>query len=476
MHAADTPSTLVHFVLPTDENRREELVARLAEGYLDGTFVADEGYAFEYRDTERHLKRLAADAYDPRFEKLLADLSNKHVGVELQGSLDESGFAVVDMVALTSPNPGDSWRLMAPGFLATMVDRLRNSPQRSQETPVQSAHLSFARLEEIAEFLGCVEDTLPPDIRAWAHLNLDLARDGSVGKDEKRHAMRALSLMLRVQWESAYFEHIDPREARRILDEELYGLDSVKQRVIETIIQINRTHRLPFYGILLVGPPGTGKSRIAYAVARILKLPWTVLDMSAIRDASGLTGTPRIYANAMCGRIMQSFIRAGRSNLVFVVNELDKAEDGYHAESSADALLTLFDNLGFTDNYLECAIPTEGVYPIATANDISKITGPLLSRFAVIHIDDYTPAEKRVIFCDYSLPKVIEHLGMKPDELTLTPDAIDEVIRVAGRAPGCRDLEQAAEHLAAHALYLLELSGEKTIVLDKDEVATLMQG
>ena len=107
---------------------------------------------------------------------------------------------------------------------------------------------------------------------------------------------------------------------RRILDEELYGMERVKQRIIETIIQINRTHTLPAYGMLLVGPAGTGKSQIAYAVARILKLPWTTLDMSSINDSEQLTGSSRIYSNAKPGIIMEAFSMAGESNLVFIIN------------------------------------------------------------------------------------------------------------------------------------------------------------
>ena len=150
---------------------------------------------------------------------------------------------------------------------------------------------------------------------------------------------------------------IDPNEARRILDEELYGMEQVKQRIIETVIQINRTHTLPAYGILLVGPAGTGKSQIAYAVARILKLPWTTLDMSSINDPEQLTGSSRVYANAKPGIIMEAFSMAGESNLVFIINELDKAASGKGNGNPADVLLTLLDNLGFTDNYMECMIP-----------------------------------------------------------------------------------------------------------------------
>ncbi len=150
----------------------------------------------------------------------------------------------------------------------------------------------------------------------------------------------------------------------------LYGMERVKQRIMETIIQINRTHTLAgLRPILLVGPAGTGKSQIAYAVARILKLPWTTLDMSSINDPEQLTGSSRIYANAKPGIILEAFSMAGASNLVFIINELDKAASGKGNGNPADVLLTLLDNLGFTDNYMECMVPTVGVYPIATAND-----------------------------------------------------------------------------------------------------------
>ncbi len=151
----------------------------------------------------------------------------------------------------------------------------------------------------------------------------------------------ALSIMMNMQWKNNYFEAIDPEEARRILDEELYGMEKVKQRIIETIIQINRTHTLPAYGLLLVGPAGTGKSQIAYAVARILKLPWTTLDMSSINDPEQFTGSSRIYSNAKPGIIMDAFAMAGESNLVFIINELDKAASGKGNGNPADVLLTL---------------------------------------------------------------------------------------------------------------------------------------
>ena len=118
-----------------------------------------------------------------------------------------------------------------------------------------------------------------------------------------------------------------------------------------------------------MGPAGTGKSQIAYAVAKILKMSWTTLEMSSINDPEQLTGSSRIYANAKPGLIMEAFANAESSNLLFIINELDKASAGKGNGNPADVLLTLLDNLGFTDNYIECNIPTTGVYPIATAND-----------------------------------------------------------------------------------------------------------
>ncbi len=267
------------------------------------------------------------------------------------------------------------------GFLQFMIERLlaSHAPEDEQEEDEQEELVTFMKLtslQSITDFMTCAGRTLPDNIRLWARRNLAVARSHEVSPEERRHAQRALSIMMNIQWKNHYFEAIDPDEARRILDEELYGMERVKQRIIETIIQINRTHTLPAYGLLLIGPAGTGKSQIAYAVARILKLPWTTLDMSSINDPEQLTGSSRVYANAKPGIIMEVFSAAGESNLVFIINELDKAASGKGSGNPADVLLTLLDNLGFTDNYIECMVPTGGVYPIATANEKDKISAP----------------------------------------------------------------------------------------------------
>lgn len=414
---------------------------------------------------------------DSRFVSLLRWLGENHINVRLSGENRSDGYAVYKIREIAF---GGGTKLSAEdGFLQFMIERLlaSNAPSEEVEDEDQNEvgdNMKLTSLQSISDFMNCAGRTLPDNIRLWARRNLAVARSHEVTPEERRHAQRALSIMMNIQWKHNYFESIDPKEARRILDEELYGMERVKQRIIETIIQINRTHTLPAYGLLLVGPAGTGKSQIAYAVARILKLPWTTLDMSSISDPEQLTGSSRIYSNAKPGIIMEAFSMAGESNLVFIINELDKASSGKGNGNPADVLLTLLDNLGFTDNYIECTIPTVGVYPIATANDKEQISAPLMSRFAVIDIPDYTPEEKKIIFSQYALPKVLKRMGLDKQECIVTEGALDAVIQRYNNTSGIRDLEQAAEHMAANALYQIEVDHVSQVVFDAEMVRNLL--
>ncbi len=433
--------------------------------------------AFEYYDGQprHHMSSLDISGADIRFRRLFTWLGEHHISVRLSGTMEGDSFYVYRIKAVEPPMDGGSLQPIEDNFLQYMIERIRTSILQAPEEEVPE-QMSMSSMSDIVSFMDCCADTLPANIRQWARKNIVTAGQDGGNADEKRHAKHALTTMLQVRWRSSYFDPIDPEEARRILDEELYGLEKVKQRVIETIIQINRTHTLPSYGLLLAGPAGTGKSQIAYAVARILKIPSAVFDMSTVRDPEALTGTPRIYTNARPGRIMEAFSLTGSSNIVFVINELDKADHQGQNGNPADTLLTLLDNLGFTDNYMECQIPTGGVYPIATANEKDRISDPLITRFAVIDIPDYTSEEKKIIFRDYSLPKVLRRMGMKPQECSVTPEAVDAIIELYRDRPGCRDLEQAAEHLAGHALYEIETGGTDSIEFDAKRVRELLKG
>ncbi len=434
------------------------------------------GSSFICDDTGKEGFKIAS--LDARFENLLKWLGENHIMVRLTGVHSETGYAVY-RIEETGISVRGTKLSGENGFLQFMIARLLQSDAPSQTAPdpdniEDSDDMKLTSIQSITDYIQCAGSTLPDNIRMWARRNLAVAKSSEVTPEERRHAQRALSIMLNIQWKNTEFEPIDPVRAKQILDEELYGLDSVKQRIIETIIQINRTHTLPAYGILLIGPAGTGKSQLAYAVAKILKMAWCPLEMSSINDPEQLTGSSRIYANAKPGLIMEAFSNAESSNLLFVINELDKASAGKGNGNPADVLLTLLDNLGFTDNYIECKIPTAGIYTIATANDKSAISAPLLSRFAIIELPDYTEDEKRVIFTNYAMPRVLERIGLRHDEIVVTEEALDVILSSYQGISGIRDLEQVAEHIAANALYRIEADKMTQVVYDADTVQDLL--
>lgn len=435
--------------------------------------------SFEFTDDDGNKYSADIMRIDSRFTSLLKWLGENHIKVRLSGVTTDEGYAVYK---IREQAYGNSNKLSSEnGFLQYMTLRLLASDPPQENRPDEDDReetgdsMKLTSIQSITDFLSCADQTLPDNVKLWARRNLSVAKSNEVSPEERRHAQRALSTMLSIRWKSNYFEDIDPVEARRILDEELYGMDRVKQRVIETIIQINRTHTLPAYGLLIVGPAGTGKSQVAYAVARILKLSWTTLDMSSINDPEQLTGSSRVYANAKPGIIMEAFAQAGESKLVFIINELDKANEGKGNGNPADVLLTLLDNLGFTDNYMECMIPTDGVYPIATANDKSKISAPIMSRFAVIEIPDYTVEEKKIIFSKFALPKILKRMSMKPEEIEITDDGLDAVVELCSGTSGIRDVEQVAEHIAANALYKIEVENIAKVTYDKAAIMALIE-
>ena len=225
--------------------------------------------AFEFNDTDG---TWSADILrvDARFISLIKWLGDNRIPIRLSGQNMEDGYAVYK---IRETAYGGATKLSAEdGFLQFMIERLLASSAAEEVEEDEDAdevgdEMKLTSLQSISDFMMCAGKTMPDNIRLWARRNLAVARSSEVSQEERRHAQRALSIMLNVQWKSNYFEAIDPVRARKILDEELYGLERVKQRIMETIIQINRTHTLPAYGLLLVGPAGTGKTYLAMAMA-----------------------------------------------------------------------------------------------------------------------------------------------------------------------------------------------------------------
>ena len=174
--------------------------------------------------------------------------------------------------------------------------------------------------------------------------------------------------------------------------------------------------------------------------------------------------------NAIAKTSFQAAVVDMVADNVVVVDDVSGKGNG----NPSDVLLTLLDNLGFTDNYIECMVPTVGVYPIATANDKSQISAPLMSRFAVIDIPDYTADEKKIIFSKFALPKVLGRMQLRPEECIVTDEALDAIVARYADTTGIRDLEQAAEHIAANALYQIEVDHKKSVTFDGPMVRKLL--
>lgn len=173
---------------------------------------------------------------------------------------------------------------------------------------------------------------------------------------------------------------------------------------------------------------------------------------------------------------MEAFSVSGQSNLVFIINELDKAAAGKGNGNPADVLLTLLDKPWIYGQLYGGMVPTVGVYPIATANDKSQISAPILSRFAVIEIPDYTKEEKKVIFSRFALKKVLKRMALREEECVITDEALDTIVDIfegTSRHPG--DLEQAAEHIAANALYQIEVNHVKSVTFNSQMVCELLK-
>ena len=182
---------------------------------------------------------------DSRFVSLLKWLGENHINVRLSGENTENGYAVYKIRETAA---GGVTKLSAEdGFLQFMIERLlaSNPPieeELDEDQEEEGDSMKLTSIQSITDFMNCAGRTLPDNIRLWARRNLAVARSNEVSQEERHHAQRALSIMMNIQWKNNYFEAIDPVEARKILDEELYGMERVKQRIMETIIQINRTH------------------------------------------------------------------------------------------------------------------------------------------------------------------------------------------------------------------------------------------
>lgn len=298
--------------------------------------------------------------------------------------------------------------------------------------------------------------------------DVERLRKQPFGSSEAAVLRNYLDIVLELPWNKKTKERIDVAAARKVLEKDHFGLEKVKERILETIAVRQMAPQMPPQIICLVGPPGVGKTSIAYSIAKALNRKMARLSLGGVHDEADIRGHRKTYVGAMPGRIMTALTQAGSSNALLLLDEVDKMGSDYRGDPSA-ALLEVLDgeqNSTYRDNYLEIPYDLSDVMFIATANDLGTIPRPLLDRMEVIELGSYTDEEKLMIAKNHLLPKQMDKHGIKKSQLRLTEDAIREIIFCYTRESGVRNLERCIGQLCRKAdMKLLEQETPKRITV-----------
>ena len=266
----------------------------------------------------------------------------------------------------------------------------------------------------------------------------------SFGAPEGAVLRNYLDAVLDLPWNKKTKERVDVEAARKVLDKDHFGLEKVKERILQTIAVRQMAPEMPPQVLCLVGPPGVGKTSIAYSVARCLNRKMARISLGGVHDEADIRGHRKTYIGAMPGRIMTAVTQAGSANPVLLLDEIDKMGADYRGDPSA-ALLEVLDgeqNKAYRDHYLEVPFDLSDVLFITTANTLDTVPRPLLDRMEVIELGSYTDEEKLRIAKDHLIPKQLKKHGLKAKQLRITDDAIREIITCYTRESGVRNLER----------------------------------
>ncbi len=287
------------------------------------------------------------------------------------------------------------------------------------------------------------------------------------------HVIRTyLEYVLDLPWKKASEEKLDLNEARKILDEDHYGLEDIKERILESlaVVKLRPDSKSPI--ILFVGPPGVGKTSLGRSIARALGREFERLSLGGMRDEAELRGHRRTYIGAMPGRIIQALRRVGVNNPVMMLDEIDKLGNDFRGDP-ASALLEILDpaqNNTFRDNYLDLPFDLSKVFFIATANSLGPIPMPLRDRMEIIQLAGYSDREKLNIAKQYLVARQIKENGLNEDQLSITDAAINLLTSRYTREAGVRQLERTIGNLARKVALKVAQGSTDKVVIDAGDV------
>jgi ATP-dependent Lon protease len=285
---------------------------------------------------------------------------------------------------------------------------------------------------------------LPSEADNVAKKQLKRLRSMQVGSAEYTVVRTYLDWILDLPWSNTTEDNMEIQEVRKVLDEDHYGLDKVKKRIVEylAVRKLKKDKKGPI--LCLIGPPGVGKTSLGRSIARSLGRKFVRISLGGVHDEAAIRGHRRTYVGALPGQIIQGMKKAGTVNPVFMMDEVDKIGHDFRGDPSA-ALLEVLDpeqNNSFADHYLEIPYDLSNVMFVATANVADPIPPPLRDRMEILEIPGYTRREKLAIARQHLIPKQLEEHGLKPEQLTITDEAVEELIEHYTREAGVRSLER----------------------------------
>lgn len=297
------------------------------------------------------------------------------------------------------------------------------------------------------------------------------------GSSEASVLRNYLDTVLELPWNKSSKERVDVQTASKILEHDHFGMQKVKERILETMAVRQMAPQMPPQILCLVGPPGVGKTSISYSIARSLNRKLVRISLGGVHDEADIRGHRKTYVGAMPGRIMAAMTQAGTTNPVLLLDEIDKMGSDYRGDPSA-ALLEVLDaeqNHTYRDHYVEIPFDLSNVMFITTANTLDTVPRPLLDRMEIIELSSYTDEEKLMIAKNHLIPKQLTKHGLKKSQLRITDDAIREIIECYTRESGVRNLERSIGDICRKAdMQILSQDEPKKITVNASAVESYL--
>jgi ATP-dependent Lon protease len=307
---------------------------------------------------------------------------------------------------------------------------------------------------------------MPKEARSKAEAELKKLRLMSPMSAEATVVRNYIDVLLGLPWKKKTKISADLRQAEVVLEEDHYGLDKVKERILEYLAVQQRVDKLKAPILCLVGPPGVGKTSLGQSIARATNRKFVRMSLGGVRDESEIRGHRRTYIGSMPGKILQNMSKVGVKNPLFLLDEVDKMGMDMRGDPSA-ALLEVLDpeqNSTFVDHYVEVEYDLSDVMFVATANTLN-IPDALLDRMEIIHVSSYMEDEKINIATRYLVPKAIKNNGLKPEEITIAESALRDIVRYYVREAGVRGLEREISKICRKVVKALLLKTRESKVL-----------